>query len=141
MPAKRILVGIDESRESQKALDFAISLGRSLNAQIIACHAIGKLPWTPDGKVIPLESYRASIVQLFEEEWCRPLDESGLRSQKITVDGNPIATLLTIAEEEQADLVIIGSKHHTIDTYVGSASHQLIEHSPIPVVVVPSKSS
>ncbi len=141
MSVKRILVGIDDSEESQRALAFAIDLGRSLNAQIIACHAIGKLPRTPEGEVVPLDTFRATVVQSFEEEWCRHLDESGLRSQKIIVDGNPIATLITIADEEKADLLVVGSGHHTIDTYLGSASHQLIEHSPIPVVVVPPKSS
>ena len=43
MSLKRILVGINDSQESQKALDFAIDLGPSLNDHSIACHAIGKL--------------------------------------------------------------------------------------------------
>ncbi len=141
MPAKRILVGVDDSKESRKALTFAIELGQALNAQVIACHAIGKLTRTSEGELTTLQSYRASIVQAFEEEWCLPLDESGLRSQKITVDGNPVSSLLIIAEEEQADLLILGSRRHTIDSFLGSTSHQLIEHSPIPVLVVPPKSS
>ncbi|NNN19599.1 MAG: universal stress protein [Acidimicrobiaceae bacterium] len=141
MSAKRILVGIDDSPEAQKALDFAIDLGQSLNAQVIACHVIGKLPRTTDGRVISLQTYRASIIRAFEEEWCRSLDESGLHTQKIIVDGNPVASLLTITDEEKADLVILGSRRHTLDSYLGSTSHQLIEHSPVPVVVVPPKSS
>ena len=141
MSVKRILVGIDDTAGSRDALDFAIELGRSLNAQLIACHAIGKLPRTPEGRLISLKAYHASVVQTFEEEWCRPLDESGLRSQKITVDGNPVSSLLTIAAEEQADLVILGSRRHTIDSFLASTSHQLIEHSRVPVVVVPPKSS
>ncbi|TAN26905.1 MAG: universal stress protein [Actinomycetota bacterium] len=141
MSSKRILVGVDDSPESQLALDFAIDLGRSLNAQVIACHAIGKLPRSPDGHLMQLETYRASVVRAFEEDWCRILDESGLHSQKIIVDGNPVNTLMTIAEEEQVDLIVLGSRRHTVDSFLGSTSHQLIQYSAIPVVVVPSKSN
>ncbi len=141
MSAKRILVGVDDSHESQLALDFAIDLGRLLNGQVIACHAIGKLPRSPDGHLMQLETYRASVIRAFEEDWCQLLDESGLHSQKIIVDGDPVNTLLTIADEEKADLIVLGSRRHTLDSLIGSTSHQLIQHSPIPVVVVPPKSS
>ncbi len=141
MSAKRILVGVDDSRESQLALDFAIDLGRLLNAQVIACHAIGKLPRSPEGHLMKLETYRSSVIRAFEEDWCQPLDESGLHSQKIIVDGDPVNTLLTIADEEKADLIVLGSRRHNLDSLICSTSHQLIQHSPIPVVVVPRKSS
>lgn len=141
MSFKRILVGVDESAESQKALSFAVGLGQLANAQVIACHVIGKLPHTSDGRITSLDEYRATVMQLFEEDWCRKLDDSGLKSQKIIVDGNPTSSLLIIAEEEQADVIVLGSRRHPIDSFIGSVSHQLIEHSPVPVVVVPPKSS
>lgn len=141
MASKRIIVGVDGSVESKRALEFAIELASSFNAHLIACHVIGKLTRAAEIGSADLDQYRTSVVQTFEEEWCKALDESGLRSQKITVDGNPVSSLMTIAEEEHADLLVLGSRRHTIESYLGSTSHHLIEHSPIPVVVVPPKSS
>lgn len=139
MATQRLLVGIDGSEQSAHALEFAINLGRSLGAEVIACHAIGKLTKASDGHLVPLEERRNEIVSDFETKWCAPLDYSGLGSQKIIVDGNPVTTLLTITEEERADMIILGSRRHSIASFLGSTSHQIIEHSPVPVVVVPTR--
>lgn len=138
---KRILVGVDSSSESKQALAFAIELARPINAEVITCHAIGKLTTISQGHLIPIDQYRLKIIQEFEDQWCDILNDSGLRSQKIIVDGNPTTTLLAIAEEEQADIIVLGTRSHTIDSLLGSTAHQIIEHSPVPVVVVPPKNS
>lgn len=141
MTIKRILVGVDSSPESKQALTFAIDLARPVNAEVIACHAIGKLTTLYQGHLTPIDQYRLKIIQAFEDQWCDILNDSGLRSQKIIVDGNPTTTLLAIAEEEQADIIILGTRSHTIDSLLGSTAHQIIEHSPVPVVVVPPKNN
>lgn len=138
---KRLLVGVDSSEQSKEALRLAIEMARPINAEVIACHAIGKLTRLSKGQLIPIDEFRSQIVQEFEDDWCSELDTSGLRSQKIIVDGNPVTTLLEIANEEKADLIVLGSRSHSIDSLLGSTCHQVIEHSKIPVVVVPIKSS
>ena len=141
MTLKRILAGVDSSPESKQALAFAIELARPINAEVIACHAIGKLTTLYQGHLTPIDQYRLKIIHAFEDQWCDILNDSGLRSQKIIVDGNPTTTLLAIAEEEQADIIILGTRSHTIDSLLGSTAHQIIEHSSVPVVVVPPKNS
>lgn len=136
---KRFLVAMDGSAQAQGALLFAIDLARGVGAEIIACHAIGKLTRLVNGEILSLDEYRALLVREFEDEWCQLLNDSGLRYQKIAVDGNPITTLLEIAKEEQADMIIVGSRSHTLNSLLSSTCHQLIEHSTIPVVVVPSE--
>lgn len=137
MAVRRILVGIDNSLPAKIALEFTIDLAQLLGAEVIACHAIGKVPRTSEGELTTLDEYRAGVTEKFEDNWCLPLNESGLRSQKIVVDGNPITTLLAIAEEEEVDMIILGSRTHTIDSFLGSTCHQIIERSHIPIMVVP----
>lgn len=139
MSIKRILVGIDDSLPSKIALEFTIDLAQSIGAEVIACHAIGKVPRAIDGHLTTLDEYRAAIAEKFEDDWCQPLTESGLRSQKIVVDGNPIVTLLTIADEEEVDMIVLGSRTRAIDSFLGSTCHQIIEHSRIPVMVIPGQ--
>lgn len=74
-------------------------------------------------------------------KWCCHLGKSGLRSNKIIVDDNPTASLITIAKQERANLAVVGPRHHAFDTYLRLTSNKLIEHSPIPDVVVIAKSS
>lgn len=138
---KRLLVGVDNSDQALGALRLAIELARPINAEVIACHAIGKLTRLSKGQLIPIDEFRSQVIQEFEDDWCSELNASGLRSQKIIVDGNPVTTLLEIAEEEMADMIVLGSRTHSLDSFLGSTCHQIIEHSKIPVVVVPIKNS
>lgn len=136
---KRLLIGLDGTDQAAHALEFTIDLAHSIGAEVIACHAIGKLTRFTDGKVMTLDQYRETIIQEFEDTWCKQLNESGVRNQKIVVDGNPITTLLEISKEERVDIIVLGSRSHNIDSFLSSTCHQLIEHSSIPVIIVPAK--
>lgn len=71
------------------------------------------------------------------EDWQQTLSEFGIES-KIRIEvGLPNAEILTIAEEEDVDLVVIGRKKRTLfeKVYVGSHILDILRRSNIPVLM------
>jgi nucleotide-binding universal stress UspA family protein len=53
----------------------------------------------------------------------------------------PAPTLIAVADEVHADLIVTGSRGlgGFGELLLGSVSHQLVQHAPVPVVVIPSQ--
>jgi nucleotide-binding universal stress UspA family protein len=96
----------------------------------------------PMGIVPPAETSedRAEIGQLFVNEWCAPLAKAGVPFRAIVAEGAPTGTtLIEIALREGADMIVVGSRglNAVSELLLGSVSHHVAHHSPIPVVIVP----
>jgi nucleotide-binding universal stress UspA family protein len=84
---------------------------------------------------------RAEIQQTFATEWCAPLRKSGVHFRAAIEEGTPTGTLLIEAAlREGADMIVVGSRglNGVAELLLGSVSHQVAHHSPIPVVIVPA---
>ncbi len=140
----RIVIGLDGSAGSTHALLWAIDMAKRLDAEIVAAH-IESLPTyipAPLGIVPPTETpaQRADLQEAFATEWCLPLRKSGVRFRAILEEGTPIGTaLIEVALREGAAMIVVGSRglSAVAELVLGSVSHQVAHHSPIPVVIVP----
>ncbi len=140
----RIVIGLDGSAGSAHALLWAIDMAKRLDAEIVAAH-IETLPAyvpAPLGIVPPTETpqQRADLQEAFATEWCLPLRKSGVRFRAMLEEGTPTATtLIEVALREGADMIVVGSRglNGVAEFLLGSVSHQVAHHSPIPVVIVP----
>ena len=136
----RIMIGVDGSADSRAALEWAADLARQLDAEVIAVHAVGLLErLTPADEPVPTAPHREEIERIFEERWCAPLDSAAVRWRRLTADGPPAMVLLRIAEEQGADLIVVGSRGvgGFPELQLGSTSAQLVQHAPVPVTVIP----
>lgn len=136
----RIMIGVDGSEDSRVALTWAAGLARQLEAEVVAVHAVGLLEHlSPGGDPVPAAPHREKIQQLFEEEWCAPLDSAGVRTRRLLADGPPAMVLLRVADEEEVDLIVVGSRGvgGFPELQLGSTSAQLVQHAPVPVTVIP----
>lgn len=134
----RVVVGIDGSDTSQRALGWALDEGRLRQASVEVVHA-----WTP-----PLLSTPSLVDShgLFEEP-ARRLVEAAL--QRADVSGLPVPVRTTIRTgsggsvlveaAKHADLVVVGSRGlgGFNDLLLGSVSYQVTHHASCPVVVIP----
>lgn len=140
----RIVVGLDGSAGSTHGLLWAIDMAKRLDAEILAVH-VESLPTyvpAPLGIVPPTETpqQRADLQEAFATEWCLPLRKSGVRFRAILEEGTPTATaLIEVALSEGADMIVVGSRglNGVAEFLLGSVSHQVAHHSPIPVVIIP----
>lgn len=140
MEGTRILVGVDGSTTSQEALRWAIGLGEALGGEVVAIHALGLLDrWRdPDASA---RSWRRTLCTLVERTWCAPLARSHGRHRVEVRDGDPVDVLLAAVEDEQADLLVVGSRGvgGRPELALGSTSLHVLQAARVPVLVVPDR--
>lgn len=128
-PIDRLVVGVDGSANGHAAATFAAGLAAQLGAEVVVVHAAGLLE----------QANRGEVARRLEEEWCAPLTAAGVTTTTILRDGTPIDVLLGVVEEQDADLIVVGTRGHTTDPdlLLGSTSAHVVQHASRPVVVVP----
>lgn len=138
---RHIVVGVDGSNASRRAVEWAVNQARMCGGTVAAVHA-----WiVPDMGGEPLAQALADPTEL-EALARRELhlavdgaDERGLVApiERTLVAGDPTAALLDAAKA--ADLLVVGSRGLGPggDAALGSVSHGVIRDAPCPVVVVP----
>jgi nucleotide-binding universal stress UspA family protein len=137
---ERIIVGVDGSDNSRHALEWAILLAQRFDATVVAVHAMGLLTQLGDGPPVPSQSHRDELQAVFESEWCAPLVTSGVSHRYLFRDGPPVMVLLDAADQQKADLIVVGSRGTGgfSELMLGSTSHHVAEHSVCPVLIVPA---
>lgn len=143
--AGRIVVGIDGSEHSQRALAFAVAEARTRDATLDIVH-VHQHTTNPGYLYGPMAGASAAGVSRDELERHslelidRTLGQApdDVEVQRISVSGSPARRLAEVAEG--ADLLIVGSRGRGGFTglLLGSTSRQATAHAPCPVTVVPT---
>ena len=138
-PVHRLVVGLDGSESSRPALAWAIGLASACRADLVAVHALGLLDQLDGDERVPTATHRGEIVERFDTVWCAPLRHAGVANRLVVRDGTPVDVLLTVADEEDADLIVVGSRGlgRRPEQVLGSTSHQLAARASTPVLIVP----
>ena len=137
---ERIVVGIDGSTTSQRALAWALDAARAHQARVEVVHG-----WHPN-YVTPMDAYLISSADVLEQSAQRVLDDAvahadvhGLPSpvEPMLVLGSAGRAVLDTAKG--ADLIVVGSRQQSAAgcLFLGSTSLQVTHHAECPVVVVP----
>ncbi len=138
-----ILVAFDGSDLSTKALDKAIQLAKANPGCSIEVLNVLQFP-----NLILGEAYIAATPAMKEsmlEETEKMLEtaEQKLKSQAVsyqitTIEGLPAKTIVDFAKKKKSDLIVIGSRglNGFKELVLGSVSHNVVQHSDIPVLVV-----
>jgi nucleotide-binding universal stress UspA family protein len=137
-----VVVGIDGSEGSARALRFALDEARAHGASLRAVSAwhlpVGFLEggWATDPVSL------GDFEQLARSTLERTLGEAGAAASGVEVvpvvrEGQPAQVLLDEAAE--ADLLVLGSRGlgGFRGMLLGSVSRQCAQHAPCPVVIVP----
>lgn len=140
-----ILVGVDRSVQSRRAVEFAVAQALERTAIVVIVHVI---PWSPFSFNTPTENeYRHTQKQAeiaaATEQVIDPLAglvrEAGIALEVVVTHGDPVDTIITIAEKRHSDHIVLG---RTGDSRVrqaifGSTPGHLVQEAPVPVTVVP----
>jgi nucleotide-binding universal stress UspA family protein len=135
----RILAGVDGSDNSRRALAWAILLARQFRAELVAVHAVGLLSDLGEGSPVPSHSHMEELRLKFEQDWCAPVRASTVAHRFLLRDGPPVPVLVGTADDESADLIVVGTRGvgGFPELLLGSTSHHVAEHANRPVLVVP----
>jgi nucleotide-binding universal stress UspA family protein len=151
---KRIVVGVDGSPGSARALRWAIGLARHEEAEIIAVYALspvedlarGASNAVAAGLGLPSSeagSWRAELRREMEHDWCAALVASGLPFRAHLEQASAPAALMAVADRENADLIVVGAHGHGSfeDRVLGGVSYKVSHRAHQPVVIVPPEAA
>ncbi len=131
---KRIVVGIDGSERSERALRWAVYLGAKLGARVEVVTA-----WHyPPSAILPTEgSWDPEVAghQMLEETVTRVIGPDAPVAKRFLAA--PTAPAL-IAESADAELLVVGSRGHGefVGMMLGSVSMHVATHAKCPVLIV-----
>ncbi|MEV1047083.1 universal stress protein [Streptomyces sp. NPDC049916] len=136
----RIVVGVDGSDASIKALHWAVRQAELTGATVEAVNS-WEYPATSWASMMPgmpedFDPQTLATVSLNEALEEALGGEGAAAVSKIVVIGNPAQALLDRAQG--ADLLVVGARGHTgfKATLLGSVSLHVTQHAPCPVTVV-----
>jgi nucleotide-binding universal stress UspA family protein len=141
-----IVVGIDGSPNSERALDWAMRQSAAVRAPltVITVHEVPKSYWGGIPVIGPadepaLESLRQAAEEMTQKAAGR-LGDAGPASVSVrAVSGFVVKELVDASQD--ADLVVLGTRAASGFTrlVMGSVSNEVVQHSACPVVIVPPK--
>ena len=144
MSISKIVVATDFSDASDRAVDYALSLAETMNAELVLVHAYGlPLYGFPDGVLLPSPEVAANISDVAQEALGRTLEKAKRRYARVTSvlrDGDAREEVEAVARDIGADLIVTGSRGRgAFKRWVlGSVAEQIVRTSKIPVLTVPA---
>ena len=136
-----ILVPIDGSDNSYRALDAALLLSEKLGSNITVIHVMEEVPITHIGseKLLNelLETYKKENQDILSK--CSQIaTQKGLSINTFLLQGNPASAILDFSKKEKFDLVIMGSRGlgKFKELILGSVSSKIVHHSPCGVLLI-----
>lgn len=145
----KILVPVDFSEHSQRALRQALKVQENSDIPLeVVCQYVYDLPsgWHTTGK--SEKEFSAIMRQHAEENYQKfirklPAEYQNIRCVFVQDDNHdPVQEIYDLAVQEQADLIVVGSKGKTAAAaaLMGSVAERLAEHNVnIPLLIVKDK--
>jgi nucleotide-binding universal stress UspA family protein len=136
-----ILVPIDGSDNSYRALDAALLLSEKLGSNINVIHVMEEVPITHIGS----EKMLNELLKAYKKESqdillkCTEIaNQKGLTIKTLLLQGNPASAILDYNKKEKFDLVIMGSRGlgKFKELILGSVSSKIMHHSPCAVLLI-----
>jgi nucleotide-binding universal stress UspA family protein len=149
---KLVLVAIDESEAAKRVAEFVNDFFEPQHTQLVGVNVARVMqPWVPGavawGGVYPWPyPYAAPVspastsAEDVEAQASEAVLDAGLEdAPAVGAVGEPAETIVAVAEERGADLIVVGSNHrNALQRFLEpSVSRRVVKQSSIPVLVVP----
>jgi nucleotide-binding universal stress UspA family protein len=144
---KNILVGADFFNGTEEILNKVMELIQIEESKVWLIHVA-----SPDSHFVSYEAgpqterddradnlrEKKNLLKKYE----RILEEKGVETEGLLVQGATAQTLLEKAHELDIDLIVLGDHKHgfLFNAFIGSTSKEVMEKSRIPVLIIPVKS-
>ena len=139
----RILVPIDFSESSKKALSASIALARSFQAELILIYVVETAVYPADfgfGQVA-IPGIEREMTERGEAELGKLVKtqiNGAVASRTLVSTGKPFLEIIKAAEAEKVDLIVIGTHGHTGVEHIlfGSNAEKVVRKASCDVLVV-----
>jgi nucleotide-binding universal stress UspA family protein len=139
---KKILCAVDFSDHSPKVADYAVTLAKCTGAKLLCVYVAPSLSQYVGFHVPPssIEAFVGEIVAGADTSMRAYLDAhfKGAEVDGKVLVGYPAEEILNLAEDEDADLIIMGTHGRTgIDRILfGSVAEKIVKSSKCPVLTI-----
>lgn len=149
---KKILYATDLSKNSAYAFYYAVDLAQKKGATIIILHSVEPVPvyvrnYISGAEKLELENQNEmiGIIKKRLDNFCHKVDNQigspcvELVSKVIVRMGHPVEEILSAADEEACDVIILGNhgKGFLKQTFLGSVSRGVLDRTRKPVLIIP----
>jgi universal stress protein A len=141
IPLKHILVPIDFSKTSKKALEYAIPLAKQFNAKIALIHVIYPSSYpSEEGFVTPPLTLLLNTQKKILQEFAKQKVPGNLLEETMVCIGQPFREIVDIAKKK-TDLIIITTHGYSglKRAWLGSTAERVVRYAPCPVLTVHEK--
>jgi len=145
MRFEKILVPLDFSDHSKKALDHAIELAKQFKGKLhlVHCYPVYVGAVSPYGIVVPesfdRECREAAVREM--SQWADKVKAAGVEVETTVTPSAPADAIVNTAEEIGADIIVMGSRGLTglKHALLGSVAERTLRTAPCPVLTVKDK--
>ena len=137
---KQILVATDGSPSAHEAVEVGLELAKEQGADVTFVHVTD-----PDelrggrGGTHPItHTEEVDDSELVLKAAGEAADEAGVSYALERVSGNTVESIVALADEKDADLIVVGSRGRgaVATALLGSISHGVLRHAGRPVLIV-----
>lgn len=139
---KRILVPVDFSDYSVKAMRYAVRFAEQFGASLVLVHVAEPVRY-PESIIIPpaMEEANQELVKRTTaalERFAAKEVPARLASRNVVRLGSAYEEIAAAARETDADLIVIATHGHTglKHLVLGSTAERVVRHAPCPVLTV-----
>lgn len=137
---KSIVWANDGSEVAQRALPLVKQLAREGGGAITIVHVVERVEGS--GGIGPTRRVDEPQLQRQLEQLSAELEQAGFDASlyiNADVGARPAHEIVQTARQQGADLIVVGSKGHTMigGLLLGSVAYRLLHIAPCPVLVVP----
>jgi len=139
---KRVLVATDGSENAGRAASYGITIAKAVSAEVHALYVISTQHAVTTRTVMgwseAFEEYLANKGGAAIAEVEKLGKEAGVKVEPVFLKGIPADKILEYAEENNIDLIVMGT--HGLTGFkkflIGSVAEKVVRHSKVPVMVI-----
>jgi nucleotide-binding universal stress UspA family protein len=120
-----VLLPIDQSRQAMETAAVALKLAQQHASKLVLLSVV-----EPD------QDDPAAVAALLQQARAR-FEEAGVSCQVIEREGKPAFVIGDVADEINADVIVMGTRGIAIESDQQSTAARVIQLAPCPVLVVP----
>lgn len=133
---KTILFPVDRSREAREAAETVANLVKTYNSRLVLLSVVEKeSEVTPEAGIMASEEAVAKILQGAQSFFA----QQSIEAEIIEREGMPSFTICDVADEIDANLIVMGCRGLGLTTEgaTESVTNRVVNLAPCPVLIIP----
>lgn len=139
MPFRHLLIAVDASEASTRALEKGLELATLLDASVTALAVEGPLPAyaATIGEVEEVKREKDAFFSRLARDVQERAADAGIDVSVEIRPGHAAELIPRVARERGVDLIVLGHRGHFLrDHVLGSTADRVAEHADCPVMIV-----